>query len=70
MNLFLIWASGSGGDVLKKISYLELWWPFSSAERNHLCNFSIHVKLYEIWTSGSVADAVKRKSLLVRIQVR
>ena len=23
----------------KDISYLELWWPFFSAERNHLCNF-------------------------------
>ena len=21
------------------ISYLELWWPFCSAELNHLCNF-------------------------------
>ena len=25
MNLFQIWASGSGGDVVLKISYLELW---------------------------------------------
>ena len=24
---------------LKDISYLELWQPFCSAERNHLCNF-------------------------------
>ena len=23
----------------KDISYLELWQPFCSAERNHLCNF-------------------------------
>ena len=23
----------------KDISYLELWWPFCSAERNQLCNF-------------------------------
>ena len=23
----------------KGISYLELWLPFCSAERNHLCNF-------------------------------
>ena len=22
------------------VSYLELWLPFCSAERNHLCNFS------------------------------
>ena len=25
--------------LFKDISYLELWQPFSSAERNHLCNF-------------------------------
>ena len=25
--------------TLKLISYLELWQPFRSAERNHLCNF-------------------------------
>ena len=24
---------------LKGISYLELWQPFCSVERNHLCNF-------------------------------
>ena len=23
----------------KYISFLELWWPFCSVERNHLCNF-------------------------------
>ena len=23
----------------KGISYLELWWPLSSVEQNHLCNF-------------------------------
>ena len=23
----------------KDIFYLELWWPFCSAEQNHLCNF-------------------------------
>ena len=23
----------------KDISYLELWWPFCSAERTYLCNF-------------------------------
>ena len=35
------WAKtgGSGWDVVCKISYLELWWPSSSAERNHLCSF-------------------------------
>ena len=25
--------------LFKGISYLELWQPFCSAERNHLCNF-------------------------------
>ena len=25
--------------LFKDISYLELWQPFCSAERNHLCNF-------------------------------
>ena len=24
---------------LKSISYLELWWPFSSTEQHHLCKF-------------------------------
>ena len=38
MNLFKIWASGSG-DVVKKISYLELWRHSFSVEQNHLCNF-------------------------------
>ena len=53
LYFFLIWASDSGGDVLK-ISYLELWWPSFSVERNHLCNFErgyIHVKVIEIWTN-------------------
>ena len=26
--------------TFKGISYLVLWWPFYSAENNHLCNFS------------------------------
>ena len=25
--------------LFKDISYLELWQPLSSAERNHLCNY-------------------------------
>ena len=25
--------------LLRSISYLELWQPFYSAERNHLCNY-------------------------------
>ena len=41
-----------------KISYLKLFGPSCSVERNHLCNFegimgNLHVMLYEIWTSGS-----------------
>ena len=24
--------------LFKGISYLELWWPFCSAEQNHLCS--------------------------------
>ena len=38
VKLFRIWAS-SLGDVVKKISYLELWWPSCSVEQNHLRNF-------------------------------
>ena len=26
--------------LFKDISYLELWWPFCSAEQNHFCYFS------------------------------
>ena len=26
VNLFRIWVTGLGGDVVYKISYLELWW--------------------------------------------
>ena len=25
--------------LFKGISYLELWWPLSSIEQNHLCKF-------------------------------
>ena len=25
--------------LFKDILYLELWWPFCSAEQSHLCNF-------------------------------
>ena len=35
---FLIWVSGSGGYVIKKVSYLELFQPFS-VKLNYLCNF-------------------------------
>ena len=38
VKIFGIWVSGSG-DVVKNISYLELWQPSCSMERNHLCNF-------------------------------
>ena len=59
VNLFRIWTSGSGGDVVFNISYLELWLPSWSVEQNHLCNFEKghHGKHScennEIWTSGS-----------------
>ena len=36
---FPFWTSGSGGNAVKYISYLELWQPFSSAEQNYKCNF-------------------------------
>ena len=38
VNLFRIGASGSGGDVVKKMSYLELWQTFFSMQPNLLCN--------------------------------
>ena len=52
MKLFLTWTSGSGEDVIYKISYLEFWLSSCSEERNHLGNFkeditgNIHVKLF------------------------
>ena len=39
VNLFRIWASGSGGDIVKKISNQELRWPSCSVERKHLFSF-------------------------------
>ena len=39
VNLFRTWVSGSGGDVVSNISYLELWRPLCSVELTHLCNF-------------------------------
>ena len=39
VKLYEVWTSGLGGDVIKDISYLELWLPLCSEERNHLCNF-------------------------------
>ena len=32
-----------------KISYLELWWPFCSAERNHFCNFGRGYPEEQFW---------------------
>ena len=32
---------------LKDISYLELWKPFCSVERKHLCNFGRGYMYYE-----------------------
>ena len=39
MKIFLIWTRVQEEILFKDISYLELWLPFCSAERNHLCNF-------------------------------
>ena len=42
--------------LFKDISYLELWWPFCSAERNNLCTFGRgypeeqFCRLFWIWT--------------------
>ena len=45
------------------ISYLELWRPFRSAKRKHVCNILVEgikrnnsVKLFLNWTSGSGGD--------------
>ena len=38
VKLYGIWTSGSE-DVIKDISYLELWQPLCSVDQNHLCNF-------------------------------
>ena len=62
VKLYEIWTSGSG-DVLKDISYMELWQPFCSVEQNH-CAISVEcimrndsVIFFLIWTSGSGANA-------------
>ena len=39
VKLLCISTSGSGGMLFKGISFLELWQPCCSLERNHLCNF-------------------------------
>ena len=41
---FIIHKMSNFGSVVQEMSfkdifYLELWWPFCSAEPNHLCNF-------------------------------
>ena len=38
--------------LFKYISYLELWRPFCSVERNHLCNFGrglYEEQFFELW---------------------
>ena len=53
MELLWILASGSGGDVLLKIFYLELWRPYCSVEQNLYAILeegimgNIHVKLFK-----------------------
>ena len=47
----------------KYISYLELWWPFCSAEQNHLCNFGrghYEEQFCEIILTGLVVQMFKR----------
>ena len=58
VKLFCIWANGSGGDVILKISYLELWQPSIYAILEEGIMGNIHVKLFEIWTSGSGGDVI------------
>ena len=40
MKLYEIWTVVQEEMSFKNISYLELWWPLCSVERNHLCHFS------------------------------
>ena len=55
-------------DVILKISYLELWWPFCSVEWNHLRNFGrghYGKPVCEFILNldhGSGGDVVQRKS--------
>ena len=43
----------------KDISYLELWWPFCSAEQNHLSNFGRGYP--RVGISGTTAKSRKHK---------
>ena len=65
MNLFQIWASGSGGDVFFKRFLIwcsggpHVQWSgtiYAILKEGIMGN--IQVKLYEIWTSGSRGDVV------------
>ena len=51
----------------KDISYLELWQPSCSVERNHLCYFCLNDirrnNLFFIWGSASGGDVVYRDFL-------
>ena len=51
MNFYEILTSGSG-DILRHVlsSYLELWQPLCSVDRNHLCHFGrIHHEEHILW---------------------
>ena len=39
VNFFEFWPVVREEMSLEDISYLELWWPFYTAQLNHLCNF-------------------------------
>ena len=50
-NYFEFWTVVQEKMLFKGISYLELWQPFCSAERNYLCNFGrgyLEVQFHEI----------------------
>ena len=47
------------------ISYLELWWPFCSAEQNNLCNFNRgHYEVHFYKSISSLGQWFKRRCRL------
>ena len=44
----------------KGVSYLELWQPLCSVDRNFLCNFGSRYHKERTWISGSRGNAVYR----------
>ena len=60
MNLFRIWASGSGGDVVLKFlsGALEALLFSEAKPLKEGIMGNIHVMLSKIWTSGKGGDVV------------